>query len=794
MLREQLQFHWRSHILPVLAMVFLFSLTFSSVAMVSYGERAVALSARMSTPPSDFLVYIEVGTAAEMSTALARNPNVDRVHVDAWRASEAISATGNVSMVLRNLPPEDLGTQELVRGEYPADPGHIAVTHQLANSLNVDVGSYITITGDLVAERYLISGIYAHSLFDNHLESAFEGLVFDAHPQYVAAYVDDSGQGGIEVTGTSAVSSQEVMDDILHLGNSVVIRSGERFDLIYDRQARALSAISVTVPWLIVTGFFVGTTVLFLGFVATQQRRLAEVRNLVSLGIKRRTLAYMHLAEIGVVSALSGVIGLALGLGISQVAVTVLSAVPGGTFMPPTLGAPVSAYVLGTLALIASVFIAAPLAAVVTGTTGQYHRRRFTILLVPLSVVLGALALYSTALIPLALPALPPLPKQVGIVALISLLIVTGFTLGVVLAGAVTSRMTLGARTHLIPRSRVGLVRLLALLIMFLSAGVLATLHTTVDTLAHEDVSFEDRFDVSVRSRLGTFKLTDYQVGVVQEWDSADRTLPLRLVDTDLSADAAFQPGPIYAVDQAEAERYFGAPVDLDSRLLVPTGTTDIPATVSFQYHDSDTLQVAELSVVEAHVPVALVSMTDVPGLEIDEIWVRLAPSAFTTLSQTYPDFEDQLGKDAPYIRPVITLSLGDHKHQPLNIGLLAMVVQSSICAVLSFVAFVRVPRAFARHEFEDRTLRAMGLGSRRRQTRRLFDVSVSGFAMLIGGSIIGIAASWLILSDAGLMNLPLRIPWAVIGANAGIMMLACMTFGAISARADVAHATNGAS
>jgi len=159
--------------------------------MVSYGERAVALSARMSTPPSDFLVYIEVGTAAEMATALARNPNVDRVHVDAWRASEAISATGNVSMVLRNLPPEDLGTQELVRGEYPADPGHIAVTHQLANSLNVDVGSYITITGDLVAERYLISGIYAHSLFDNHLESAFEGLVFDAHPQYVAAYVDD---------------------------------------------------------------------------------------------------------------------------------------------------------------------------------------------------------------------------------------------------------------------------------------------------------------------------------------------------------------------------------------------------------------------------------------------------------------------------------------------------------------------------------------------------------------------------------------------------------------------------
>ena len=147
MLREQLQFHWRSHILPVLAMVFLFSLTFSSVAMVSYGERAVALSARMSTPPSDFLVYIEVGTAAEMATALARNPNVDRVHVDAWRASEAISATGNVSMVLRNLPPEDLGTQELVRGEYPADPGHIAVTHQLANSLNVDVGSCISITG-----------------------------------------------------------------------------------------------------------------------------------------------------------------------------------------------------------------------------------------------------------------------------------------------------------------------------------------------------------------------------------------------------------------------------------------------------------------------------------------------------------------------------------------------------------------------------------------------------------------------------------------------------------------------
>lgn len=111
-------------------------------------------------------------------------------------------------MTLRNLPPQELRTQALARGEYPTEPSQIAVTYQLAEALDVDIDSYLTVTGDLGAKRYLITGIYARSPFDDRLDSAFEGLVLDAYPHYVAAYVDDSGQGGIEVKGTSAMAAR----------------------------------------------------------------------------------------------------------------------------------------------------------------------------------------------------------------------------------------------------------------------------------------------------------------------------------------------------------------------------------------------------------------------------------------------------------------------------------------------------------------------------------------------------------------------------------------------------------
>lgn len=59
MLREQLEYYWSSYVLPVVTLVFLVALTFASLTLVDYGERAAGQSARMSNPPSDFLVYIE---------------------------------------------------------------------------------------------------------------------------------------------------------------------------------------------------------------------------------------------------------------------------------------------------------------------------------------------------------------------------------------------------------------------------------------------------------------------------------------------------------------------------------------------------------------------------------------------------------------------------------------------------------------------------------------------------------------------------------------------------------------
>lgn len=794
MLREQLEYYWSSYVLPVVTLVFLVALTFASLALVDYGERAAGQSARMSNPPSDFLVYIEVGTATDLASALAQNPNVELVHVDAWRAAEAISASGTLSMTLRNLPPQELRTQALARGEYPTEPSQIAVTYQLAEALDVDIDSYLTVTGDLGAKRYLITGIYARSPFDDRLDSAFEGLVLDAYPHYVAAYVDDSGQGGIEVKGTSAMAAQEVMDDVLTIGNSVVIQSHDREELILNRHNRALSAITMAVPWLVITGFFFATTVLVLGFAASGQQRAVERRNLRSLGVKPHRVLGMDIAELTVVSGLGLVLGIALGLAFSFGVVEFLRSVPGSHFMPENLHAPGHAFVIATATLIAAVGIAVPVARGISKTDELHTCRNRPLLLVPLSVIVAAVAIYWAGLIPHVHPSLAGAMDRIITVAIIAVLISGIFTLAILVVGTLTRRMKIGACTHLMPRSRVGLIRLLTLLVIFLAAGALGMIHTTTQSLIGDDVSLQDRFDVAVRSRLGKSALADHQISVVRTWQDADRTLSLRSIETDLPAYTPFQPGPIYAVDPSEAEAYFGSSLGLDSRLLVPLGTEGTPGTISFHYDDADrAVHTVNLEVVEANVPVALVSTKDVPGLEIDEMWVRLVPNALETLSQTYPDFGERLSSHTPSTRPVITLSLSDNAPRPLNTGHLAMVIQSSIFALFAFVAFVRVPRAFSLYEFENRNLRALGLSDRRRRFRRLGDAIVSGAIMLCAGSVVGIVAAGLVLSNAGVVGVALQAPWSALTANLAIILLAFMTFGAISTRADVAQATNRA-
>lgn len=76
---------------------------------------------------------------------------------------------------------------------------------------------------------------------------------------------------------------------------------------------------------------------------------------------------------------------------------------------------------------------------------------------------------------------------------------------------------------------------------------------------------------------------------------------------------------------------------------------------------------------------------------------------------------------------------------------------------------------------------------------RRLGDAIVSGAIMLCAGSVVGIVAAGLVLSHAGVVGVSSQVPWSALTANLAIILLAFMTFGAISTRADVAQATNRA-
>ncbi|MDP9806822.1 putative ABC transport system permease protein [Trueperella bonasi] len=789
MLREHLEYHWRSYVLPVITLVILCALTFTALAMVSYGDRAVQTSARVSTPRADFLVYMEAGAASDLATALGQNPNVELVHVDAWRAAEAISATGNVSMVLRNLPPKGLRTQALTRGDYPTEDNQLAVTHQLAKALEIDVGSYLTLAGDQVAERYLVTGIYARSPFEDRIDSAYEGLTHSANPGYVAAHVDNSGQGGIEVKATSAGAAQNVIEDVLALGNSVVIRSEDRQQLVFARHARAMSAISITVPWLLATGFLASTTVLTLGLVRNRHRRATERRNLRALGIARRTLTWIQISELGAAGVLAALIGLGIGAAASVSIVGILRSLPGAQFLPSTLSAPPRAYLFALAALALALLLAVLLANSITKTEGL----RRVMWLAPFTIIVGAATIYWATNIAHNFDQPAPHAIQIRMVALIALLLGLVYSLGIFLSGALSRRTVLIARTYLRPRSRVGLVRLQSLLVIFLAAGAISSLHTTTSSLAGEDLALHDRFDVAIRARLGEFELTDHQISTVRSWQAAKSTLSLHMVETDLPVDADFQPGPIYAVNDDEADAYFSSALDITSHLLVPRGTKHIPATLEFGYEDAEGVsRTVRLDVVKSNVPVALMSVADAPGLKVDEIWVRLEPGAHETLPQTYPDFEQRLGEDTPNSRPVITLSRSAGDFTPLNSGHLAMIVQSSIVIVLTFLAFTRLPLAFSATQSEIRTLRALGLGLRRQHLRRIGDAAFSAAVMLAGGCLVGIATSWIVLAESGLPG-ALKVPYLAIAAKMILLLLAGIAIGALTARTDVAQATNTA-
>ncbi|VEI13822.1 ABC transporter permease family protein [Trueperella bialowiezensis] len=492
MLRRQLEYHWREYLFVGLLIAVQAALTFGALALADYGQHALTTSVRKSTPSADFLVYADHKPAADIAADIAASPDVVNVHVDAWLAAEALSPGGKAPVTLRKLAPLPFQTQSLTSGAYPSSDDQIALSKDVARRLGADVDSTITVASGKVAKRYVVSGIYARSPFETGINPGGEGLVVEPSADYVAAPRDHLGYGGIEVRATSAASADKVLTDLLKSGTGTVIRGDDRAQIVRERHAHALDSLLTPMRWLVLSGAAITALLLFIGFVALHQRRITQLRYMRSLGVARTRQARMALGELGTVTALSASTGLVFGIVACYAVVAIVRVTGWAMFMPAHLRVSLGTYALTLGIVVASVAGAALLAAVFvrphhnTELSSDAPRRRSRALL-PLLIIAGAYAIYRAA-IPSYEPA-PALPIQARSIGIIALLIAAVFALVITLVALIMRRLGLGARTHLFPRTRGGLIRALALVVILVGTSTFTAILTVTYSIASQGVT-----------------------------------------------------------------------------------------------------------------------------------------------------------------------------------------------------------------------------------------------------------------------------------------------------------------
>lgn len=791
MLRGQLDYYWRSHVLAGVALAYAAALVFFVTAMLGYADRALALSVRHSTPDSDVLVYSDTAPAVEVAKQIAALPEVEALFVDSHRAVEALSDTDHLPLRLRTLAPPTLRTQTLVAGRFPVASTEIAITQQLAMALHVSTGGEVTVVGPDIAERYSVTGVYARSPIVDQLDSGVEALVTDADPSYVAYLIDSQDQGGIEVRAAATATTDDLRASILKIPGTVVVNASERLEEAYERQEGALQSMTSAGTWLLTTAFLASTAVVFMTMVGAGRRRAREFLKLKALGVSGPRQSWLALRESFVVVAVAYVVGVSVGYASALGTAVLARSMDGARFLPHTVGVPLDAFVLSFVAVVAATAIGGPLGILLTIAQDKAAWQRRLLVAVPALALLTGALLYATIGMPGVLADELSIDALVRTLLALSALTILAFTVGMSIVRWAVRRLHVGSDIPLLPRSRTGVVRSVALFVVLVSTSMLGVLHTVYAALDATDMSLNDLFDLAVVASPDAPSLAPEDFAAIEAWGSAQSTLTLHSVVSTLPESDSFQPGLIYAVDPTQAEQYFGEQLDLEGKLLVPFDTESIPPTAEVSFLDSiGGEHTARLKVEAANIPVAMTGLRTLGTPPPSAVWMRLTDWSLEHISEDYRRLDSYLGTGEG--RPKLSLAVSIPERGAINPSRVGALIQTSLIVILAYVALGRVPRYLSEYGYETRNLRALGLPRTSIRRRRIAHVTLSVLVMSAVGMGLGVGAVYLAFSSHGVVGIShVGVPFARLALNLVSIMLACVGLALLRYHADVSKHTN---
>lgn len=365
LLGQQLVAHWRGHILPGLTVAFLTLVLFLAVTVGPFLSQ-LAQSVGTNSSLADVHVTSATDTAYALEEAIADVPGVDGTYVSTTAEGQATSASEFASVWVRQQPPSEFDPAEYLAGVAPQDQGEVALSTQLAKSLDSDVGDRISISlaSDAASERsrqYTVSGIYNSPLIPLDATDAADlrvssRLVDLGYPDPV---ISDVELGSVEVRVTPGASIADVEMSILEVAGTVTTPHSQFAAHWTDSLQNTFSdwldrILAFTLLPMILT-------ILTLASAASNslEGRTWELRYINALGATRSQLVIVLIAEHLIAYAIGAVIGLTIATATTQGSLSIARDLPGGDIIPNTRPAGVETYVEVVLIAVALAILSA---------------------------------------------------------------------------------------------------------------------------------------------------------------------------------------------------------------------------------------------------------------------------------------------------------------------------------------------------------------------------------------------------------------------------------------------------
>ena len=268
---------------------------------------------------------------------------------------------GPPTLVYNWIQDEGLRTGVLTEGRGPEADDEMAIDFSSAEGIGVDLGDEVTIiTTQQGRETFTLVGILG--LGDDGSESSGARPMFFTTPTAMRLADQPDEFNFVAVAGEEGVTQTELADNIVFALPGQQVLTGDAFT--EESQESIAGFVDILGTFVSVFGYialFVAIFIIYNTFSIVITQRTRETALLRAIGARRRQVLAATMLEAIVVGLIAALVGLIAGLGLAAVLLRLVGSVftVRNSTPPLTLGAVVTALVVGVVVTVLSAFIPA---------------------------------------------------------------------------------------------------------------------------------------------------------------------------------------------------------------------------------------------------------------------------------------------------------------------------------------------------------------------------------------------------------------------------------------------------